>query len=94
MIRARMQEATEQVLSRTQNAFRPHRSTSHAIYILRRIQNYSEINVAHLSIALLDGKKLLIKFNMTNLFLLCAAWVWAVATLMSLQIVIPLVCFL
>ena len=55
--RARMQGATEHMLSRTQYGFRPHRSISHALYILRRIQDYSEIKGAHLSIALLDWDK-------------------------------------
>ena len=93
MIRARMQDATEQVLSRTQYGFRPHRSTSNAIYNLRRIQDYSEIKGAHLSIALLDWEKRLIKFNMTSLFLLCADWASAVAILRSLRIVILSLCF-
>ena len=69
MIRARMQEATEQVLSRTQYGFRPHRSTSHAIYILRRIQDYSEIKGAHLSIALLDWEKAFDKIQHDKLIL-------------------------
>ena len=93
MIRARMQDAAEQVLSRTQYGFRPHRSTSHAIYILRRIQDYSEIKGTHLSIVLLDWEKRLIKFNMTSLFLLCADWASAVAILRSLRIVILSLCF-
>ena len=64
-----MQEATEQVLSRTQYGFRPHRSTSHAIYILRRIQDYSEIKGAHLSIALLDWEKAFDKIQHDKLIL-------------------------
>ena len=69
MIRARMQDATEQVLSRTQYGFRPHRSTSHAIYILRRIQDYSEIKGTHLSIALLDWEKAFDKIQHDKLIL-------------------------
>ena len=69
MIRARMQDSTEQVLSRTQYGFRPHRSTSHAIYILRRIQDYSEIKGTHLSIALLDWEKAFDKIQHDKLIL-------------------------
>ena len=57
MIRTRMQAATEHLLSKTQYGFRPSKSTSHAIYILRRIQDYSEIKGAKLSIAFLDWEK-------------------------------------
>ena len=39
------------------------------------------------------GKKRLIKFNMTSLFLLCADWASAVAILRSLRIVILSLCF-
>ena len=48
---------TETLLSKTQYGFRPNRSTSHAIYVLRRIQDYSEIKGANLSIAFLDWEK-------------------------------------
>ena len=57
MIRARMQSATETLLSKTQYGFRPNRSTSHAIYVLRRIQDYYGIKGANLSIAFLDWEK-------------------------------------
>ena len=69
MIRARMQEATEEILSRTQYGFRPHRSISHTIYILKRIEDYSEIKGAHLSIALLDWEKAFDKIQHDKLFL-------------------------
>ena len=50
-------EATEDLVSQTQYGFMPNRSTSHAIYILRRIQDYAEIKGAQLSIAFLDWEK-------------------------------------
>ena len=42
MIRQRMQNAIESHLSNTQYGFRPQRSTSHAIYVIRRIQDFAE----------------------------------------------------
>ena len=57
MIRSRMQTATENVLSSTQYGFRPNKSTSHAIYLLRRIQDFSEVKGANLSMAFLDWEK-------------------------------------
>ena len=79
---------TETLLSKTQYGFRPNRSTSHAIYVLRRIQDYSEIKGANLSIAFLDWEKHLIRFNMTNLLSLCTDWVSIRTTQMSSPIVI------
>ena len=88
MIRARMQSATETLLSKTQYGFRPNRSTSHAIYVIRRIQDHSEIKGANLSIASLDWEKHLVSFNMTNLLSLCTDWVSIRTTQMSSPIVI------
>ena len=57
MIRQRMQLAVEDKLSATQYGFRPSKSTSHAIYIVRRLQDYAEIKGTRLSLALLDWEK-------------------------------------
>ena len=54
MIRQRMQNAINDALSNTQYGFRPQRSTSHAIYLIRRLQDYAESKGARLSLALLD----------------------------------------
>ena len=43
MIRERIQEVIEEKLCRTQYGFRPSRSTSHAMYVIRRIQDYAEM---------------------------------------------------
>ena len=42
MIRSRMQNSVEHLLTRTQYGFRPSKSTSHAIYLIRRIQDFAE----------------------------------------------------
>ena len=57
MIRQRMQLAVEDKLSATQYGFRPSKSTSHAIYIVRRLQDYADIKGTRLSLALLDWEK-------------------------------------
>ena len=57
MIRTRMQNSIEHLLTRTQYGFRPSKSTSHAIYLIRRIQDFAESKAAKLSIALLDWEK-------------------------------------
>ena len=57
MIRQRMQTRIENSVCATQCGFRPQRSTSHAWYIIRRIQDYAEVKGARLSLALLDWGK-------------------------------------
>ena len=57
MIRQRMQDAIDTHLSNTQYGFRPHRSTSYAIYVIRRIQDFAEAKETRLSLALLDWEK-------------------------------------
>ena len=69
LIRSRMQEPIEQHLTKTQYGFRPNRSTSHAIYIIRRIQDYAESKAAKLSIALLDWEKAFDKIQHDKLLL-------------------------
>ena len=57
MIRQRVQNAIELHLSNTQYGFRPQRSTSHAIHVIRRIQDFAEAKGSRLSLALLDWEK-------------------------------------
>ena len=52
-----MQKAVEDKLAKTQYGFRPGKSTSHAIYVVRRIQDYAESKGTRLSLALLDREK-------------------------------------
>ena len=68
MIRQRMQEAVEDKLSATQYGFRPHKSTSHAIYIIRRLQDYAEVKGTQLSLALLDWEKAFDKIQHDKLY--------------------------
>ena len=53
----RLQSAIEHKISKTQYGFRPGRSTAHALYIIRMIQDYSEQKHATLNLALLDWEK-------------------------------------
>ena len=57
MIRQRMQVAIDNSLSDTQYGFRPQRSTSHAIYVIRRIQDFAGTKGTQSSLALLDWEK-------------------------------------
>ena len=57
MIRSRMQKAVGDELTKTQYGFRPGKSTSHAIYVARRIQDYAESKGTRLSLVLLDWEK-------------------------------------
>jgi exonuclease III len=68
MIRQRMQHAIEDKLSATQYGFRPKRSTSHAIYIIRRLQDYAEVKGTQLSLALLDWEKAFDKIQHDKLY--------------------------
>ena len=47
----------QQLKTDTQHGFRPERSTSHSIYVIRRIQDFAEAKGTQLSLALLDGEK-------------------------------------
>ncbi len=51
MISSRMQNSVEHLLTRTQYGFRPSKCTSHAIYLIRRLQDFAESKAAKLSIA-------------------------------------------
>ena len=57
MIRSRMHEAVSHHITKTQYGFRPGMSTSQAIYIIRRIQDFAEGKSTKLSLALLDWEK-------------------------------------
>ena len=57
LIRKRLQAAIESQLSKTQYGFRPSRSTSHALYLIRRVQDYAEAKGTKLSMAMLDWEK-------------------------------------
>ena len=65
MIRQRMRNAIDDKLSPTQYGFRPNKSTSHAIYAIRRIQDYAESKGTRLSLSLI-AKKLSIRSNMIS----------------------------
>ena len=69
MLRQRMQRAVECNLCKTQYGFRPQKSTSHAIYIIRRIQDYAEMKGAKLSMAMLDWEKAFDKIQHDKLIL-------------------------
>ena len=47
LIRKRIQEEVEDIVSQAQYGFRPAKSTAHAIYIIRRIQDYAEKRADH-----------------------------------------------
>ena len=57
LIRGRIQEAAEEIISKTQYGFRPAKSTAHAIYIIRRIQAFAESTGDPLFLTLLDWEK-------------------------------------
>ena len=68
MIRVRMQKAVESRLCKTQYGFWPSRSTSHALYLIRRMQDFAESKGAQLSLALLDWEKAFDKVQHNKLF--------------------------
>ena len=57
LIRTRIQSAIDHKLCPTQYGFRASRSTSCAIYIIRRIQDYAEMKGAKLNMCFLDWEK-------------------------------------
>ena len=57
MIRERIQTGIEQFVSKTQYGFRPAKSTSHAIFLIKRIQEYAESTGKPLYMTLLDWEK-------------------------------------
>ena len=69
MIRSRMQKAVEDKLAKTQYGFRPGKSTSHAIYVVRRIKDYTESKGTRLSLVLLDWEKAFDKIQHDKLIL-------------------------
>ena len=57
MIRSRIQAEAEKEVSKTQYGFRPAKSTTHAIYIIRRLQDFAERSRHPLFLTLLDWEK-------------------------------------
>ena len=57
LIRKRLQVVLDPTLSATQYGFRPSRSTFHAIYFTRRVQDIAEQRGSNLIITLLDWEK-------------------------------------
>ena len=69
LIRQRLQAVLETSLSKTQYGFRPSRSTSHAIFLTRRIQDISEQQGSNLIITFLDWEKVFDKVQHDKLYL-------------------------
>ena len=69
LIRFRIQKAVEHALCETQYGFRQGKSTSHAIYLIRRIQDYAELKGSELSMALLDWEKAFDKVQHDRLYI-------------------------
>ena len=57
LIRKRIQTEVEDIVSKAQYGFRPAKSTAHAIYIIRRVQDYAERTGGSLYLTLLDWEK-------------------------------------
>ena len=57
LIRKRIQDEVEDLVSKAQYGFRPAKSTAHAIYIIRRLQDYAEKTGGPLYMTLLDWEK-------------------------------------
>ena len=57
LIRERIQAGIEQLVSKTQYGFRPAKSTSHAIFLIKRIQEFAESTGNPLYMTLLDWEK-------------------------------------
>ena len=57
LIRERIQSHTEKLVTDTQFGFRPAKSTAHAIFIVRRLQDFSEETGCPLCLTLLDWEK-------------------------------------
>ena len=57
MIRTRIQAEVEKEVSKTQYRFRPAKSTAHAIYVIRKIQDFVERSRHPLFLTLLDREK-------------------------------------
>ena len=67
MIRERIQAEVEEMVTKTQYGFRPAKSTAHAIFIIRRIQEYAESTGEELYMTLLDWEKAFDKVDHKNL---------------------------
>lgn len=69
LVRARIQSAVEFKVSPTQFGFRPRRSTAHAAFIIRRLQDWSEQKNSELYLALIDWEKAFDKVHHSKLLL-------------------------
>jgi hypothetical protein len=68
LIRIRIEAAVEERITKTQYGFRQSRSTAHAIYIIRRIQDYAEQKGVAMNLALLDWEKAFDKVKHDKLY--------------------------
>lgn len=68
LVRTRIQKAVDPKLASTQFGFRPKRSTAHATFIVRRLQDWSEQKGTDLFITLLDWEKAFDKVQHDKLF--------------------------
>ena len=68
LVRARIQKAVEFKVSPTQYGFRPNRSSAHATYLIRRLQDWSEQKNAQFYLALTDWEKAFDKVQRSKLF--------------------------
>ena len=68
LVRARVHKAVEFTVSPTQYGFRPNRSTAHATYLIRRLQDWSEQKNAQFYLALIDWEKAFDKVQHDKLF--------------------------
>ena len=57
LIRARIQAELETEVTETQYGFRPAKSTAHAIFVIRRMQDFAEKSNPPLDMTLLDWEK-------------------------------------
>ena len=69
LIRQRLQVVLEDTLTQTQYGFRPSRSTSHALFLTRRMQDIAEQQGSNLIITFLDWKQAFDKVQHDKLYI-------------------------
>ena len=69
LIRRRLQMVLEDTLTKTQYGFRPSRSTSHALFLTRRVQDIAEQQGSNLIITFLDWEKAFDKVQHEKLYI-------------------------
>ena len=69
LIRQRLQVVLEDTLTKTQYGFRPSRSTSHALFLTRRMQDIAEQQGSNLIITFLDWKQAFDKVQHDKLYI-------------------------